>query len=556
MSIFNEALEYEKKIDRLIADWNIESPNQLKRLINYLSRIDIQFPALKVEQLKIMHRQAVWLNAVNLSIQNPNELTIRLLTDLIDRVIDENLLVTFNDSHASKDIVEKTFVDLQELLSISQTWDTCAKEQLTARHPFKLEDLEQTISEAKCIPARMENVERLVQVVAAANSWKAKSERLFKIGKELQQPSSCYPYLTEFIELLDQANSLPVKLPVGIVQMKIELVNEWITRLNKLFNTTKLHKNVADSSIDTSALLEVLTPRLEVASVLNRLQASCSGSEVANKSSKKAKTSAKLIEAESLEESSQESLRTATEIYSTEKDFFILREQLRQLELKELILLKKLRAFNQETISLWKTSFNSQVLKCSACYKQIQSKQMIAFKQCRLCLGVFHANNSCRTGKSQIESGNKGGKHQNSSTISDYLKQESGCIVELCYGCRRSKRPSLEQVLDSLVAIDKLEIRSYETNALQLFVERVLNWQDRFKRLCGVCSEVKIICGLGKQGRESVMKIYNEIPDLRRSEINDLGLESLLLEVDMPEIRELQQILSIVGEEVNRNCLS
>lgn len=53
ISIYNEALEYERKIDRLIGEWNVESPNQLKRVLNYIARIDIEFPNVKVEQLKV-----------------------------------------------------------------------------------------------------------------------------------------------------------------------------------------------------------------------------------------------------------------------------------------------------------------------------------------------------------------------------------------------------------------------------------------------------------------------------------------------------------------------
>jgi hypothetical protein len=68
-----------------------------------------------------------------------------------------------------------------------------------------------------------------------------------------------------------------------------------------------------------------------------------------------------------------------------------------------------------------------------------------------------------------------------SSTVNDYLKQESN-TTELCFNCHRSKRPHLDQVLDLLISFEKLEIRCYEGNALQMFVNRVLTWQDRFKK--------------------------------------------------------------------------
>ena len=130
-AIFSEALEQEKKLDKLIAEWNLESPNQLKSLLNYLAKIDVEFPPNKVEQLRLMHKQAVWLSLVNMSIQNPAELTISLISELIDRLMDDNLLQPANNH--GKQIIEKTFVDLQELLSIAQTWDARAKEQIESK---------------------------------------------------------------------------------------------------------------------------------------------------------------------------------------------------------------------------------------------------------------------------------------------------------------------------------------------------------------------------------------------------------------------------------------
>ena len=132
-TIFNEALEQEIRIERLLLEWNLESPNQIKRMINYLDRVDIDFGTILVEQLRAMHRQSVWLNSVYSAVQNPAELSIGIIKAQIDRVIEEQLLVTFTDNPRSKIEVEKTFADLQELLSIAQTWDKKAKEQIESK---------------------------------------------------------------------------------------------------------------------------------------------------------------------------------------------------------------------------------------------------------------------------------------------------------------------------------------------------------------------------------------------------------------------------------------
>ena len=127
LSLFNEAIEYKSKIEKLINEWDINSPNQLKRIINYLNTIDIDFPILMVEQLNLMYKQAVWLEKVNNSIHNPSNFSIELIKEFIDQIVEDGLLITLSSNPKSKMTVQKTLVDLQELLSIAQTWDGKAK---------------------------------------------------------------------------------------------------------------------------------------------------------------------------------------------------------------------------------------------------------------------------------------------------------------------------------------------------------------------------------------------------------------------------------------------
>ena len=165
------------------------------------------------------------------------------------------------------------------------------------------------------------------------------------------------PYLTELIDLLIEANSLPVKLPVNIIQMKIELVNEWIVRVNELFNSGKVYKTSTDSCIDTSFLLEALTPRLEINHILSKLSQSnsLSISVESSKSSKKSKQSKSVAITSNSDPQEQEQQQMPIDIYRGEKeDFHKLREYLKQIELKEALLIKKLRNFNEERINAWR----------------------------------------------------------------------------------------------------------------------------------------------------------------------------------------------------------
>lgn len=579
ITIYKEALEYEKKIDRMINEWNIESPNQLKRLLNYLNRIDIAFPVVKVEQLKLMHKQAVWLNSVNIAIQNPNELSIDMINDLIHKYVSDGLSKASNNNLNRTQVVDKTFVDLQELLSFSQTWDNKAKEQLNAKPPYKLEDLELTISEAKCIPAHLENVERLISIVKEANLWTNKVDKILNIDKNVKE--SNFPYLSDLIELLEAAQALPVKLSSNVIQMKIELMNEWIIRVNKLFNFSKINKGSTEISIDTSFILEVLSPRQDINSILKKMQTSTSNiTNISDKPIKRTKIKSILTTETN---SSDLPEISPIDIFSEEKNFTILREQIKQLEIKELFLIKKLRNLNQENLGAWKfqlssnekneDNFNSNFaksnnnnsgrveIKCSSCYKHISSSvPMVNLKQCKLCQGIFHINNVCK-GSNKSQSDAKSGKQ--SSTINDYLKQELNQI-DLCFTCKRSKRPSLDQVLENIVSFEKLEMKSYESNALMLFVERILNWQEKFKKLFD-SSELKEIYTLTKklisksayldtelvEKTEHIKKSYNELSDLKKVELNEFYVESLLLEIDLDDIRLLNELFNIVSGETS-----
>lgn len=228
LSLFNEALDYELKIENLINEWNLTSPNQIKRILNYLDSIDIEFPFLLVEQLKLMYRQSVWLDKVNTAIQNPKELTITMLRDFIDKSIDDNLLMNLSERDVSRKVIQKTIVDLQELLSIAQTWDQKVKLQIESKSLFDLNVLEATLSEAKHIPAKLENVEKLDLIVREASKLILNADKLLKEVK-------C-PYLSDLESMLKLAKHLPVKMnQIQAIEIRANLANDWIKKLITLF---------------------------------------------------------------------------------------------------------------------------------------------------------------------------------------------------------------------------------------------------------------------------------------------------------------------------------
>ena len=55
LSIYTEIDEHDKKIDKLIEDWNTnQSTMNQRRYLNYLDNLNIQFDHFKIKELKIL----------------------------------------------------------------------------------------------------------------------------------------------------------------------------------------------------------------------------------------------------------------------------------------------------------------------------------------------------------------------------------------------------------------------------------------------------------------------------------------------------------------------
>ena len=66
---------------------------------------------------------------------------------------------------------------------------------------------------------------------------------------------------------------------------------------------------------------------------------------------------------------------------------------------------------------------------------------------------------------------------------------------ELCQTCERSKRPSIEYVVEIWLKFNKLKLRSIECKALLMLINRVILWQEKFSKLF-VLKEFKILRNL------------------------------------------------------------
>ena len=149
LSLIGEALEYEHRIGRIVRDWNVDTPHwpELRAAVDYASRGDIEFPPRLVEQLRLLYRQAKWLQAVNQAVTEPVTFTLKIMRGLIDECAHEDLCLAAPPTAASLNsnntalssvakqcqVVQKTFSDLQDLFSIAQTWDDKARMQIQSK---------------------------------------------------------------------------------------------------------------------------------------------------------------------------------------------------------------------------------------------------------------------------------------------------------------------------------------------------------------------------------------------------------------------------------------
>ena len=111
----------------------------------------------------------------------------------------------------------------------------------------------------------------------------------------------------------------------------------------------------------------------------------------------------------------------------------------------------------------------------------------------------------------------------------------------MCNNCERSKRPHFDSIVEQLILYDKLNITSNEGNSLQMFIDRVSKWQERYSNYFAQLR--KDLPSIEKKLFDSTNTVsaYALLPSLKKAELNDLFIEGLLLEIDTDEIKQLNE---------------
>ncbi|XP_041083440.1 lysine-specific demethylase 5B-like isoform X2 [Polyodon spathula] len=496
-SLLNRAEDFQQHSQKVLSE---EQPRaaDIQKLLDVSFDFDVELPELPVLRGRL--EQAHWLEEVQHASSEPNALSLDDMRRLID-------LGVGLSPHPS---VEKAMARLQELLTVSEHWEDKAKSLIKARPHHTLETLAAAVQEVDGIPAYLPNCVVLKDSVKRAREWLLEVEALQHGGR--------VPVLETLSELVLRGRAIPVQLdPLSRLESLVAEVQAWKECAAKTF----LMKNSPYS------LLEVLCPRCEV------------GMGGFKRKTKKAKEP---VQCTKKKTTKLESVCDVERALSESKDSASAMATLAEVRLKEMEALSSLRAANEAKLL---PSADCVELKVCVC----QTAPAGAMLQCELCRDAFHS--AC------VPSSQKGAQ------------------VWLCPTCQRSDKPPLEKVLPLLAALQRIRVRLPEGDALRYVIERTVNWQNRAKQICTSLQErvgiqpahhrwqgtAPLAAGNTKCPSDAPLSSVQEwnktgqpqtafyteqrcIPLQGLSpDQEELMVEALLLQVSLPEIQQLYQIL-------------
>ncbi|XP_074833909.1 lysine-specific demethylase 5B isoform X4 [Carettochelys insculpta] len=506
--LLNRVEAFQQQSQKLLSE-EMPSAAELQELLNVSFEFDVDLPQLA--ELRIRLEQARWLEDVQLACSDQNSLTL----DDMRRLIDSGVGLT---PHSA---VEKAMAKLQELLTVSEHWDDKARNLIKARPRQSVSTLMAAVKEIEEIPAYLPNGIALKDAVQKAKDWIQEVEALQAGGR--------VPVLDTLMELVARGRSIPVHL-------------DYLPRLESLVADVQAWKECAAKTFLTEnspyTLLEVLSPRCDIGTMgLKRKQKKLKDPAPNGK-----KRGTKLESLCDLERALCESKETASAMAT-----------LGEARLKEMEALRSLRAANEGKVLSNEDDVEMKVCLC-------QREPAVPMIQCELCRGVFHT--SC-------------------VSVPSILQRPR---VWLCPHCYRSEKPPLEKILPLLASLQRIRVRLPEGDALRYMIERTVNWQHRAQQILysGNLKHIQDKVGSGllynrwqatAHQLPETNKVYqtigamsfslphdwdNRIMYLHSSfssgqncipfhvisaELDELMMEAHLLQVSLPEIKELYQIL-------------
>ncbi|XP_067387916.1 lysine-specific demethylase 5B isoform X1 [Emydura macquarii macquarii] len=405
--LLNRVEAFQQHSQKLLSE-EMPSAAELQELLNVSFEFDVDLPQLA--ELRIRLEQARWLEDVQQACLDQSSLTLDDMRRLIDLGV----------GLAPHSAVEKAMAKLQELLTMSEHWDDKARNMIKARPRQSVSSLASAVKEIEEIPAYLPNGIALKDAVQKAKDWLQEVEALQTGGR--------VPVLDTLVELVARGRSIPVHL-------------DHLPRLESLVADVQAWKECAANTFLTEnspySLLEVLSPRCDIGTLgLKRKQKKLK-EQVPNGK----KRGTRLESLSDLERALCESKETASAMAT-----------LGEARLKEMEALRSLRAANEGKVL---PNEDDGEMKVCLCQKEPEAPMI----QCELCRGVFHT--SC-------------------VSVPNILQ---GPRVWLCPHCHRSEKPPLEKILPLLASLQRIRVRLPEGDALRYLIERTVNWQHRAQQM-------------------------------------------------------------------------
>uniref|UniRef100_A0A8C1AA72 [histone H3]-trimethyl-L-lysine(4) demethylase n=1 Tax=Cyprinus carpio carpio TaxID=630221 RepID=A0A8C1AA72_CYPCA len=287
--------------------------------------------------------------------------------------------------------------------------------------------------------------------------------------------------LSSLSDMVLRAHAIPVRLePLDQLEVLVSEVQAWKESAAKTFFIKNSY----------FTLLEVLCPRWEVGSSLKKKMRKMKGECMS--SGKK-----KLVKLDSMSD--------VERALSDSKDSASAMFTLAEVRLKELESLCALRAANESKLL---PTADCAALKVCMC----QKPPMGAMLQCELCRDAFHS--VCVRGPS------------------DPLDPEAW----LCPLCLRSTKPPLAKIQTLLSSLQHIRVRLPEGDALRYMIERTVSWQRRAREV--IDSYDHSLTSQECRGASPTQSHRTT-----GSEVEELMVEGLLLQVSVPETQQLYRLL-------------
>ncbi|XP_041953947.1 lysine-specific demethylase 5B-B isoform X1 [Alosa sapidissima] len=502
--LLNRIEDFQQHSEKVLSDpLTAECVCELEGLLAASTQLDVALPELPALRSRL--EQARWLREVQQAHTHPHTHTYThtrargLTLDAMRRLIDQGVGLGPNPA------LEKAMARLQELLTVSESWDEKARSLLRDRPVHSVEELSECVREVETVPAHLPNCLLLQDTLRKARDWLQEAEALQQGGR--------VPVLDSLSDLIMRGRSLPVHLePLARLEALLTEVMTWKESAAKTFL-------LKSSSL---SLLEVLCPRCEVSVASPKRKA------------KKEKKKAGLDSLSEVEKTLSESKDSASAMLALEA-----------VRVRELECLSAQRASNESKLLPAGDCGDLRARVC-VCVCVCQRAPAGAMLQCELCRDAFHS--ACVRGP------------EAAAEAQDVCAGAPGTGTDpwLCPQCQRSQRPPLDRVLPLLAALQRTRVRLPEGDALRFLIERTVAWQLRARQVSTRSSDADLLHPATNKALQRHTPDWNRTSPTQtpfyieqrcvplqglNTELEELLVEGLLLQVSLPEIQQLYQVL-------------